>query len=105
ICFVVDGQSYRAWNGYDPGPNALLHAHCFIDAQQIGSKDTTKDICPTADVTLNQANYAEFAVSTPTVLTPERCPDLHGPMPSEVFKRCYPRGEGWNLTDGYDFRR
>jgi hypothetical protein len=104
VCFVIDGQSYRAWHGFDPGPGALLHAHCFIDAQQFAAKDTTKDICPKVDVTLNLANYAEFAASAPTMLTPARCPDLHGPIPSEVFQKCYPSGGGSNLTEGYDIR-
>ena len=76
VCFVIAGTTYRAWRGYDPGPGATLNAMCIIDTRQIQAKDATKYLCPDVEVAPNRANYAEYAVATPTTWTPEPCLDV-----------------------------
>lgn len=62
ICFVIDDVVYRAWRGFDPGPDTELQISCFIDQEQIENKDTSKYLCETKRVTQFFGNYTEYGV-------------------------------------------
>lgn len=61
ICLVIDGVTYRAWRGFDPGPGTELEVSCFVDEAQIRQRDTTRYLCGTQRVTQNPGNHAEYA--------------------------------------------
>ena len=62
ICFVIEGVTYRAWRGFDPGPGTDLEITCFIDKEQIARQDTSKYLCRTERVTQSIANHTEYAI-------------------------------------------
>lgn len=61
ICFLIGGTVYRGWHGYDPGPGASLHIHCFVGMAQLAAEDSDRYLCPTAEVAPNPGNNSEFA--------------------------------------------
>jgi hypothetical protein len=62
ICFVIDDVVYRAWRGFDPGPNTDLEVSCFIDEEQIARQDTSKYLCRTVRATQYPGNHSEYAI-------------------------------------------
>ena len=60
LCFVIDGQTYRGWRGFDPGHGSLVELECQIEANT-PPNDTYA--CETVDLTLNPENYGEAAYS------------------------------------------
>ncbi len=61
ICFEIDGTIYRAWRGFDPGPNTALDIQCFIDVAQLATRETRKYMCTETKASLNPYNHNEYA--------------------------------------------
>lgn len=62
ICLEIDGVTYRAWRGFDPGPETNLEISCFVDREKIARKETDIYLCETVRLTQNPDNYSEVAV-------------------------------------------
>jgi hypothetical protein len=62
MCFIIKGVTYKAWRGFDPGPNTTLNVDCFINQDQIKSKNTNLYLCKAQTIKHNQNNYTEYAV-------------------------------------------
>ncbi|QJR79517.1 hypothetical protein CA267_001250 [Alteromonas pelagimontana] len=61
MCFIHDGITYKAWRGFDPGPNTSLNVNCFITAEQLVAEETDKYLCKTDSVIHSKENYSEVA--------------------------------------------
>jgi len=61
MCFIHDGTTYKAWRGFDPGPNTSLDVRCFFPSEQLAAKETDKYLCKTKTVTHSDSDYSEFS--------------------------------------------
>lgn len=61
MCFIHDGTIFKAWRGFDPGPNTSLEVRCFLPREQLAAKETDKYLCKTENVAHTDSNYSEFA--------------------------------------------
>ncbi|WP_194755982.1 hypothetical protein [Aliidiomarina indica] len=61
MCFIHNETTYKAWRGFDPGPNTFLEVRCFLPREQLAAKETDKYLCKAETVTHSDSNYSEFA--------------------------------------------
>lgn len=62
LCFEIDGVTYKAWRGFDPGPNSKLKVNCFLEGADLGVRQADAYLCRLASVSSNVENYGEFAL-------------------------------------------
>lgn len=62
LCFEIDGVTYKAWRGFDPGPNSELKVNCFLKGAALGVRHADAYLCRLASVSSNVENYGEFAL-------------------------------------------
>lgn len=61
MCFIQDGVTYKAWRGFDPGPNTSLKVNCFISNEKLSAQEIDRYLCKTENIIHSGSSYSEFA--------------------------------------------
>ena len=61
LCVEIDGVTYKAWRGFDPGPGAVLQVSCNILLAQLKAHDVDTYLCHLDDVKLSEENFDEYS--------------------------------------------